>query len=497
MTDVQNGLPPGWDCKFDENSGKFYYIHHYSRITTWEDPRIRHRGAQAPLKQCQSIAVEHIPLQHRSPDLRRNSVVHPSHSPPIQAFLLNSRHFQEPKPAARSPFTLRSAKVPDHPSTNERYDSNGTSVDDPVAKISAMFPTVSETHIKLLLNKYLNREALVISALQVEKHPITTPGPFSTPPPQRNLQNTVKEALSRTGSPRFGAYRSSPNPHSSPKLKLRYMKSIFPNADETLILECLQNNENSIQKTSETLNEKGYSKRDTVKLATPKPDPKLGQADKVKTPSPLKTGEEKQELKDKLKAKYQDVPEHLISIALESVHFNECRANQILDIMKQEDNEVASGRNGKHPAGTSAVTSPQTFPVVNCNIPITQSRQSIKSLLKSEKSDNANRFSRNIDENNAGYKSALLSNTQGHNSNHAKGQNQKLLLENYVQWQGPNKTLAKGPQALSRGANRALLSTKLYTPCGPNAEYRKGFRLAKGSIFAQIKAVVVGDSNLD
>lgn len=83
------------------------------------------------------------------------------------------------------------------------------------------------------------------------------------------------------------------------------MKSIFPNADETLILECLQNNDNSIQKTSETLNEMGYSKKDTVKLSTPKSDPKLIQGveksvEKLKTPPPLpqlKTGEERHECK--------------------------------------------------------------------------------------------------------------------------------------------------------------------------------------------------------
>lgn len=56
-------------------------------------------------------------------------------------------------------------------------------------------------------------------------------------------------------------------------------------------------------------------------------------------------------MREKLKAKYIDVPEHLISIALESVNFNESRANQILDIMKQEDTEVANGKHGKHPAG--------------------------------------------------------------------------------------------------------------------------------------------------
>lgn len=95
----------------------------------------------------------------------------------------------------------------------------------------------------------------MISALQVEKHPITTPGPFTTPPPMRNIINSTnpfqmtpplgcfRNAGSRvaspnllirpnsasttnnnyTGSPRNGdAFKNSPRPHSSPKLKLRF-----------------------------------------------------------------------------------------------------------------------------------------------------------------------------------------------------------------------------------------------------------------------------------
>lgn len=122
------------------------------------------------------------------------------------------------------------------------------------------------------LFRYHNREAVVISALQVEKHPLTTPGPF-TPPVQRSFHTTAM-ALSAFntppssnfgrksvhhlhgdhltiasssngspipmrpqssssfyttattyGSPRFGEqYKSSPKPHSSPKMKLRLTK---------------------------------------------------------------------------------------------------------------------------------------------------------------------------------------------------------------------------------------------------------------------------------
>lgn len=111
----------------------------------------------------------------------------------------------------------------------------------------------------------------MISALQVEKHPLTTPGPYTTPPPPCRHFHTTAVALSAFqmtppstrkglpqhygdhvtlgtassisgspipprpqsstgsyygyyGSPRIGQehYRCSPKPHSSPKMKLRF-----------------------------------------------------------------------------------------------------------------------------------------------------------------------------------------------------------------------------------------------------------------------------------
>lgn len=106
--------------------------------------------------------------------------------------------------------------------------------------------------MKIKTKRYYNREAVVISALQVEKHPLTTPGPYSTPPlPRHPLSKkpsliTMTPPMSRFepftsrtaspiparpasscasasyGSPRVGeGFRSSPKPHSSPKMKLR------------------------------------------------------------------------------------------------------------------------------------------------------------------------------------------------------------------------------------------------------------------------------------
>lgn len=137
--------------------------------------------------------------------------------------------------------------------------------------------TTTNALLTRALSSYYNREAVVISALQVEKHPVTMPGPFVTPPAQRHLFHSNSAfymtpparrpdmgasrvtVTSRTASPlpggRFGSlmsmqsgppgatitalgpqhqlgavpallhgspqWRSSPKPHSSPKMKLR------------------------------------------------------------------------------------------------------------------------------------------------------------------------------------------------------------------------------------------------------------------------------------
>lgn len=44
------------------------------------------------------------------------------------------------------------------------------------------------------------------------------------------------------------------------------MKSIFPQPDEMVILDVLTSNDNDIQKTTETLKEMGFERKDTTKI---------------------------------------------------------------------------------------------------------------------------------------------------------------------------------------------------------------------------------------
>ncbi|XP_063910899.1 uncharacterized protein LOC135128030 isoform X5 [Zophobas morio] len=435
MTELQDNLPPGWECKIDGLTGKQYYINHNTKTTTWDDPRNRYRSIHATPKH-----IEHIPLQHGSPDLRRN-YVYPSQTTPIPAFQMSTNQstkpnaFQELRSTSRSsPLTLRGAKIQDSSLTIQQ------DTDEAIAKISAMFPTVSETHIRLLMKKY--------------------------------------------------------------------MKSIFPKADETVILDILSNNESNIQKTSEILTDMGFERKDTVKMAQQKVEMKsqpVKKEEEIKKEEPkplppqMKTSEEKAALTEKLKNKFEGVAEHLITIALESVDFDESRANQILEIIKQEDsdNKVEESTQNEDNEVDNEEIAIDVDVNKSTTLPVSQSRQSIKSLLKSDKSDkDRSTYSRIVENDALEFRSKNLTNTTGPNPDLTQGPNNKILLEDYMNWQGPNVNIRKGPQTLQKGPNLSLLGTKKYQPRGSNPELRKGPKLglAKGSIFSQLKNVSIGES---
>ncbi|PNF27643.1 hypothetical protein B7P43_G15406 [Cryptotermes secundus] len=294
-------LPPGWDRKYDHRTGRYYYINYFNKTTTWEDPRLRYRQlAQPTPQQVPSSVPESIPMQ----DLTN---VRPSPIP--------GRAVGPVNPYASPARTVETTMT--------------TDTEQSVAKISAVFPTVSDTHIRALLMKYHNREAVVMSALQVEKHPISTPGPYATPPLQGRhfhapgggfsaLQMTpplgIRDSpqagspIPRPGSGASGSYIGTPRigdvyrrPHSSPKMKLRYLKSVFPKVEETLLLDILSNSDNNVQKATEKLIAMGFEKRDTPppRLTTRKNEEqqKVMQEHRPALPTPpprMKSLEEKQ-----------------------------------------------------------------------------------------------------------------------------------------------------------------------------------------------------------
>ncbi|XP_062550286.1 uncharacterized protein LOC134215044 isoform X3 [Armigeres subalbatus] len=297
----QMSLPPGWDCKYDARTGRYYYVNLFTKTTTWEDPRARFRQIQtgAPLHiSNDSISVQPV---HGSP-----YHVYPSSNsfyPAQQAFQnppsgvpsltaspnLTTKLQQQQHPIELSPMVRSSPHTPRmglgrHAMQETSFSNNvsAAETDATVAKINSMFPTVPETHIRMLLKKYL--------------------------------------------------------------------KSFFPKADEDLILDVLANADNNVQTASQQLIKLGYEKRDQSanQRSSRKGSEKDGQsqsgadAKRAESQTPTakpKSHDEKKKIKARLQTKYKDIAERIILMALESVDYSEDRAKQILNIVIQEDKE--------------------------------------------------------------------------------------------------------------------------------------------------------------
>ncbi|XP_026496487.1 uncharacterized protein LOC113400997 isoform X1 [Vanessa tameamea] len=409
---------------------------------------------------------------------------------------------------------------------NEKFQDSLTlnsDTDALVAKISAMFPTVSETHIKILLKKYYNREAVVISALQVEKHPITTPGPLTMSPSATRLQKGAMGVYSAlqlakgvsgsmhssnhltpmTGTPHGsplllrpasgassyyvtvksmdGPVQSAPR-HQSPKMKLKYLKSVFPKAEETLILDVLANKDNNVQKASEELITMGFTKKETLINQQKKKE--------KETPPPpkkvviMKTLEEKKELKQKLQKRYDKVAERVVSIALESVDFNEERAEQILNAVVQEEDTPKMTR----PVELKDMRRPEIVDMKKgaCVSPVEPARPTAAPVVRRLKTWTEHlkpilKSSTNVE---SKHKSQYTVETSGPNASLRQGPKDSLLLEDYMTWNGPNPELRCGPIVKADGPEQKEKTFSLAR--GSLGLARGPAGLAKGSIYQKV-----------
>ncbi|XP_045462494.1 uncharacterized protein LOC123672447 isoform X4 [Harmonia axyridis] len=424
-------LPPGWEAKIDKKTGKTYYVNHYEKNTTWDHPCNSKKFNAKTNGYPKHAGGDYIALQHGSPDVKRN-YVYPSQPSPIPAFQVSPH--ESPKINLFQDFSSRNRGSPLTVRSNTQESplwSNSGNTDEAVSKIAAMFPTVSETHIRLLMKKY--------------------------------------------------------------------MKSIFPQAEETMILEILSNHDHNIQKTSEKLREMGYEKKDSLKISQQKYQAQVrAQEDKEQTPQsgsviPIqktKTEDEKRKVKSELQDENKNIPEQLITMALESVNFDKEKASNLLKGISLDGTKSEEGKIVEF----SQVDNQAINKSVDVVLPVSMSRQSLKSLLKSEKTEKEKiKICRGVDSSYSGYKSKNLSNVMGPNPALAKGNKENLLLEDYIKWQGPDHNHRKGAKpGLANGPNASNKIDNRVGANGPKSDNFKGpnKNLVKGSIYNQIKATV-------
>ncbi|KAL3171333.1 hypothetical protein MRX96_013551 [Rhipicephalus microplus] len=313
-------LPSGWECRFDPRTGRNYFINHREHTTTWEDPRLRYPQLQQQKYFQDDLAMACPPyygMVYYPPPPPSTTVSNSTTASPREGFYTAaarpvgtySPYFGSP----RTPYRFKSdTAVPvdeqilmklclQFPTVEEGHIFHSTKAVDEtlVTKLHGFFPTIDQETIRGLLYKHNNQEHEVIRVLV-------------------------------SGPNNYIIRHQSPAP-SSPKMKLRYLKLLFPEADEAMLFNMLYNCDNNAQEAMTRLNDLGYKKRDA-------PLPKA---------TPIK--------------QFPAVSQTLLNMALESSQYNEDRAKQFLQAMTPQDSRPLLGSEGIQP-GVLVKSTPPSRP---------------------------------------------------------------------------------------------------------------------------------------
>ncbi|CAL1269362.1 unnamed protein product [Larinioides sclopetarius] len=410
----QESLPPGWECRYDPRTGRHYFLNHVEHITTWEDPRLRpstlQQGSYAKYYlygtgRPTTGQVKAYPPFYGSGNYSITVTSPPPPPPPPVGSpppnqMTNVRYIEEEySPGGYMPHY-------GSPKTPYRFkQENSVQVDERILmKLCLQFPTVEEGHIWQLLKQYHNRENVVVSSLLADGQPRAqthsvelTPKlqksemqtvqvdeallyklrnyfPAADPEHIRNLlriyHNQEHEAIAAlvAGNRGYNSRHQSPHP-SSPKMKLRYLKLVFPECDEAVLFDVLNNCDNNAQEASNRLVSMGYSKRDTPitrpnsqslrkpSLEIPRPPPTPERPVIVIPPS----ASDKLQLVRRLQDQFPAISRTLVNMALDSSNYNEERAKQFLAAMTPQDGARPTVPHSEAGSGTAQVdSSPKT-----------------------------------------------------------------------------------------------------------------------------------------
>ncbi|CAL7945777.1 unnamed protein product [Xylocopa violacea] len=408
-------LPPGWECRYDIRSGRPYFINHFNRTTTWEDPRVRYWQYSQYIQSLNSMALssattitsQDIPMQELKTPLSLKSV--------------SAMTNRLGEMTLGSPTPIRNMET----SLTQNSDSELQ-----VAKINAMFPTVSDTHIRLLLKKYLKNvfpkveETMLLDILEQSEN---------------NVQKASEKLID------LGYEKRNP---TVPKSARRKEEEQTKNEQQT----------------------------------APTPPPRM------------KSLEEKNKIKARLMEKYKSVPERVIMLAMDSVDYDEERAIHILDIMVTEEATRPMCTSSSQSRSDERKDSPPITEAVKLTASPIKKIVKDPDAEKSKRSKNKieiPKISRGTSTTeDSEYKSPYLTKPVGPNPDLPKGANNDLLLPDYAPWSGPDTSLLnKGTYSkiIANGHDASLLLDDHYVAKGPNPELRKGplRELVQGSIYSQ------------
>merc|ERR1711970_456483 len=430
-------LPPGWDMKFDARTGKYYYINHYTKTTSWEDPRERYQQIGKPTGK----------------DNKENNA-----DPPTMQDYRAGR--------ASSPSAGR-ANTPQMGTSSQSQWLHATASPGPLARLQLDNTDTLPYESPLSQRSNMRRDSHILAEIQEMENSLTN-------------QEQVEFFDSR------------------------YLKSVFPTVEEYLLLDVLANSDNNVQKAADKLVKMGYVKRETP--AGPRLHAKKKEEERLAEkrtplpkPPPIKTEKEKEDLRKKMKDKYEkryDIPERILFMALESVLYDEEQANNLVTSMIEDDIKRQKAKEAeKMREKAEKKKSPKPIRRIEADRPkhtspkhVPKPKEGKRGFSKNTKVE-APRISQGTstqEERKGDSESKTLA--KGPNPALRKGPNDDLLLTDYVTWNGPNPELRKGAnRSGAKGPNPELLSGPSGGAKGPSSANRKGPQgLAKGSIYARL-----------
>ncbi|XP_045612660.1 uncharacterized protein [Procambarus clarkii] len=459
------GLPHGWEVRFDSRSGRYYFIDHINKHTSWEDPRLK--TAPPPPPHPETLPVE-MRAQQENQSL-------PHHQPPWMSPYLGGRFSSYYPPygsynlACMPPYALYGPVYPLQNATNttraagsgictDDYKHGGSSGADAgtghdsltlqkevglteaiehsqlaIAKISAMFPTVPESHIKDLMKKYL--------------------------------------------------------------------KGIFPKVEPTVILDVLTQCNYNVKDASEKMILMGHDMKETV-LSPPKlkdrAESKENKAPPKPSPGPSRpknlSEKHKKKVRNQLTVEYPALTPTIVTMALQSVFYDEIRARQVLNNMAESDRKTQEALATITPKMSRRAES-KTVTLSLIGSPPLSRRDGVKPArptLPRTRINTAWTAAQTVSQGTStdedlSFRSEQRTHPSGPNTSLHKGPSECLLLSDYQAWHGPNPDNASGhSKSLAQGPKRALLRGPSGLARGQDPSIRKGPQgLAKGSKFIQ------------
>ncbi|XP_030372230.1 uncharacterized protein LOC115622429 isoform X4 [Scaptodrosophila lebanonensis] len=442
-------LPPGWDCKYDQATGNCYYINYLTKAMQLEDPRGRYKQLQNERCSTESIALQHMVTQQHHQQQQQS---HPQPQP-------------QPSSYGNSPYHV----YPSNNLTAVRAFQERNQLPPSLHNISSspLLSTSSRGHLEMSSPLPFQRARMGNMSRRSTIQETSFTNQIDTDAVVTKIQNMFPTAGEN---------------HIRLLLK-RYMKNIFPKADEMLLLDILANADNNVQFASEKLISLGYAKRDVQPHKPNNRPPQLDGGQEAGNTEgvqhiPLRpkeyTPEEKTAMQALLLQKYPQIAERIILMALESVNYAEDRATQILQIVQDEDEQRAQ----KHDAIIANDLSLKTK--------LATQEEQVDGHAIGDRHAQRTLGSDNTQNSDSVEFQSLIERmaTMGPNTQLAKGADENLLLADYVTWNGPNTALTQKQPA--RGPDAGLLGERTYKPTGRNAELCKGAKagLAKGSIYA-------------